>query len=109
MSSKALSEINVSEPYLALLGTKTTSKKLRSTLIKEAPRQLYSVTTQLSRHLLNGTLGSEFNHFSEKFQNSLYILAVPSSTRKTKEKLFSVESVEFHNKILQILKQVSKN
>ena len=104
MSSKALTEIHLSEPYLALLGSKKTCKLLKRIIIQEAPKELFSVLTQISRHILNKTFCVKNKRFCEKSSNSLYLLALPSSDRKTKEKVLLSESTEFYNQILQLLK-----
>lgn len=100
----AKAEIEISEPYFSMLGNDNTNKQIRIFLIKQAPKEFYSVLTQIVRHVLNGTFCAENSDFCENFENSLYILALPSTNRKLKEKVLLSEPPSFINELFSALK-----
>jgi len=103
MASKALKEINQSKPYFNLLSCKSLDKTLRKTLLEKAPIAFYSVITQLSRHILNKTISTSSSKFYKTFENSLYLLSVPSTTIEDKKKILTNESPNFIIGFLKII------
>jgi len=107
MDSKAYKEIKEALPYIKLLCERKLSKKLKHNLLLEAPSSVFSVTTQISRHILNGTFSEKLvsNKFIQKFKNSLYLFALHDTKRINKIKILELEYVEFLNEILKIILQ----
>lgn len=102
------SEIKISTPYFELLGDKTINENLRILLIKHAPKEFYSVLTQTVRHILNGTFCTENSDFCEKFENSLYIIALPSTSLKDKRNILLSESYILINQLFEALSKALK-
>jgi hypothetical protein len=96
-------EIQISEPYFKILSDIKTTKRLRSLLIKQAPKEFYSILTQTVRHLLNNTFCSENPKFCKTFENTLYILALPSTSLKIKQNILLLESPLFIKELFQAL------
>lgn len=105
MKSKALKEIELSEPYFKLLGQKNIKKNLKRLLIIQAPPEFYSVLTQATRHLLNGTFCVENPQYCTKFENSLYLIALPETRKRDKQKILESEPAEFISEIFTALKK----
>lgn len=92
-------------PYFQLLSDKTINKSLRNALIKQAPPVFYDILTQTVRHLLNKSVKSANPYFCEQFENSLYILALPSTNRKVREKILQKEPESFIKEIFVVLQK----
>lgn len=107
--TQALKEINNSIPYFSLLSSTETSKALRKLLIHSAPQDFYSVVIQLSRHILNKTLETENFDFLEKFNTSLYILALPSTTKKDKITILENLPPAFFGHLHTIIIKITEN
>jgi len=105
MINKTLKDIEESRPFFELLSRKNLDSKLRQTLINKAPNSFYSIITQLSRHILNKTLKIFKKGFCKKFENSVYLFALPATNIQDKRKILETENFEF---ILLIWKIVSK-
>lgn len=103
MSERALTEISTSEPYFKLLSNKSLSKRLRKSILKEAPLEFYSVLTQATRHLLNGSFCTKNRQYCKKFETSLYLLALPSTTKEDKQKIIESEPCEFVAELFEAL------
>ena len=73
--------------------------------IKESPFDLYDVITQISRHILNKTLNLSDIKFLEKFKATFYLLALPSTTLKNKNKILALQSFEFFKQILIVIQK----
>ena len=101
----AKAQINKSLPYFTLLSDKTVKKQLRVLLIKQAPEEFYDVLTQIVRHLINGTFSTDNTKYCEKFENSLYILASPSISRKIKENIILLEPFKFIEELFSTFKK----
>jgi len=98
-------EINISKPYFELLGRKITKKNLRNSLIQNAQVEFFNVLTQIVRHILNGTF---LNKNSEQFENSFYIIALPSTTIKQKKIILVKESYKFFEQLFAVLLEISE-
>lgn len=107
-SERAQKEIFISEPYFRLLGEKSVKRNLKILLIKQAPSAFFSVLTQTVRHILNGTFCFENKKLCEKFENSLYLIALPSTKKADKQKILETESSEFILELFQALKNALK-
>lgn len=103
MSSKALKEITLSEPYFKILSNKKLSKRVKKTLLKSAPPEFYSVLTQATRHLLNGSFCTKNPDYCKKFETSLYLLALPSTSIKDRQKIIESEPTEFISELFETL------
>lgn len=104
MTSRALKEIKISERYFELLSDESLKKSLRNSLVKQAPPEFFSVLTQATRHLLNGSFCAENPEFCSQFDASLYLIALPSTNKKDKQKVLLTESAEFIAQIYKALK-----
>lgn len=99
----ALREIKISEPYFKILSEKNINKNLRVLLIKQAPKEFYSVITQTARHLLNNNICAKIPDFCTRFENSLLLIALPSTCIKTKQKILISEPYNFISELFEIL------
>jgi len=104
----AQNEIDISKPYFEILGRKNTNKNLRLLLIKEAPKEFYSVLSNTSRHILNKTFCSKNKTFCMKFRNSLYLLALPTTGLQDKQKVLITEEYTFIKQLYEALLEALK-
>lgn len=109
MAQKAIFELETSKPYFALLSNPKTQKSFNNILIKQAPKEFYSVITQLARHILNNTSELENSNFREKYKTSLYLLALPSTGKKEKLKVLEKESNDFFKHLYTIVGDILNN
>jgi len=101
-------ELFISKPYFEILGRKNITKNLRTLLIKQAPVEFYSILTNTVRHILNGTFCSKNSNFCNKHKNSLYLLALPSTSVRDKHKILFVEEYTFIAQIYEALLEALK-
>lgn len=95
LCEKAKYDIKLSLPYFYLLIDETLTKKLRRTLIQEAPKQLFITLTQIARHYLNGSFCNVDKQFCARYKKALLLLSDPSTTLKDKQLVVELESSEF--------------
>jgi hypothetical protein len=81
---------------------------LRNTLIKQSPPEFYSVLTQASRHLLNGTFCVNNPEYCKTFESSLYLLALPETRKQDKQKILTAEPPEFLRELFTVLEKLLK-
>lgn len=103
--AKALREIAISKPYFVLLGDRSVKKNLRKLLIKHAPAEFYSVLTQGSRHLLNGTFCTLNPDYCASFETALYLIALPETRIIDKQKIVEREPVDFIRELFLALER----
>jgi len=101
-------ELFIRKPYFEILGRKYFKKKLRVLLIKQAPVEFYSILTNTARHILNSTFCSTNKNFCKKYKNSLYLLALPSTSLKDKHKILIAEEYTFIAQLYEALLEALK-
>jgi len=92
---KANYEIEKSAPIFELLLNHQISEKLRLLLIEEAPKEFFSVLTQIARHAYNGNLKVECKKFFKLYKSALFVFCYPDTTIAEKQLILKEESPKF--------------